>query len=65
MKIPAAEAAVDFLTFLSAWSDSVCVMWYSDPSGGVQKGWEKLKKNSGVESGKSEKWIRSDRWSKE
>ena len=24
MKIPAAEAAVDFLTFLSAWSDSVC-----------------------------------------
>ena len=26
MKIPAATAAVDFLTFLSAWSGSVCVM---------------------------------------
>ena len=59
LKIPAAEAAVDFLTFLSAWSGSVCdaiiqSVWWSAKRIG-----NNLRK-SGVESGKSQKSIRSD-----
>ena len=43
MKIPAAEAAVNFLTFFSAWSDSVCdvifgpIWWSAKRIGKIQK----------------------------
>ena len=43
MKIPAAKAAVDFLTFLSAWSGSVCdvifrpIWWSAKRIGKIKK----------------------------